>query len=452
MHRSRYAWACMAAVAVVAAAPRASANGRFPTAKQLVAKPGQPAVMALDATFGILVTADQGQSWDWICEPGMGYGTTIEDPAIGMTAGGALLVALPIEGLDVSPDTGCSWGFAAGVPSGKPAIDVAVRPGTPHAALALVATQLLATADDGAHWALYGTALDPTLEPTTVDVTASDPHRVYVTATRRSATSATASLFVSLDDGTTWTEHPVTAGGTTAPQQAYVAAVDPTNAALVYLRTGDGTSASQLLVTTDGGATFRAVYAGGPMLGFALAPDGSRIYLGGPEDGLETASTTDLQFTQSSPIPVGCIAWTAGIIYVCVLQSSVLVASSTDGINFAPLLHLKDLRGPLSCPAGSSASTCATEWPSFSSTYGIGSADAGADGGQAAPPPPSSSSGCGVLRAEGSAPSAAVIAGVVVLLAAIGRSRSRSRTPARSPRCRARTGHRSRPNPWPPGR
>ena len=66
--------------------------------------------------------------------------------------------------------------------------------------------------DDGAHWAAIGAPLDPTVIVQTIDVSARDPHRIYVSATRGYASSRTASLFVSTDDGAHWTERALTQG------------------------------------------------------------------------------------------------------------------------------------------------------------------------------------------------------------------------------------------------
>jgi hypothetical protein len=357
--------------------------------------------MVLRTTFGILRSSDRGRTWDWICESAIGLGAMgQEDPTLGVTGGGAILAALA-EGLAVSPDTGCSWSLTSGDLPQQPAIDVTVRPNAPQVALLLTsspgamdagaAPQLFISSDDGSSWAPYGVALDPSLRPTSVEVAASDAHRVYVSGGRGSGAATTASLLVSSDDGQAFVEHPIPIDPTTETS-AFIAAVDPTNADRVYVRTGAGDT-SRLLVSDDAGASFRPVYQGGPILGFALASDGTTVYLGGPEDGLQKASTSDFRFQQQSPIPVGCIALLGPTVYICVLQPSVLLASSDHGAPFAPALYLRDLRGPLSCPAGPATTTtvCAAQWPALRMAYGIGSSNpVSPDGGPAATPPPPS--------------------------------------------------------------
>lgn len=71
-------------LAVVTVASRASANGRFPFANQLVVAPKDPTHIALRTTYGFLQSLDAGKTWVWVCEKSIGYGGTF-DPAIGIT-------------------------------------------------------------------------------------------------------------------------------------------------------------------------------------------------------------------------------------------------------------------------------------------------------------------------------------------------------------------------------
>jgi len=415
---------CSAALALSLAALPALANGRFPATNQLVVMPGKPTQLMVRSTFGLLVSSDQGKNWDWICEqaalgPNGAAGT--EDPGVALTASGAIIVAAS-EGLIVSPDTGCSWVNA------DPTffVDVAVRPNAPHEAIALEAmfdgegstesfrNQLYVTTDDGAHWTPYGVPLDPTFIGDTVEVSASDPNRVYVTGEKSTSTEM-AALFTSTNGGATWTENPVPI----LPQNeeaAFIAAVDPTNPDRVYLRTGDhtGLQASRLLVTDNAGMTFTERYAGtGPMQGFALSPDGSTVYIGfgraatdgDVSDGLQVASTTNFAFKQRSNVIVQCLALSGATLYACApeLSGFVLGASTDDGATFKTLLHLCDIRGPLACGSSTTDTKvdCTSFWSGSDSLPGQGVAeqlgdpcstppDAGepsADGGPSPPAP-----------------------------------------------------------------
>ena len=175
---------------------------------------------------------------------------------------------------------------------------------------------------------------------------------------------------------------------------AYVAAIDPTNADRIYVRTlaygdggsGPGTLRSRLLVTDDAGLSFTERWRGGALLGFALSPDGSKVYLGSETDGLFSGDTATFTFTKRQSLIVRCLATKGNRLYACSSQSSdglgfALGESTDDGVSFAPLLRLADLRGPLTCPKGTSTTKCAAEWPALATTLGIPLAkpDAGAN-------------------------------------------------------------------------
>jgi hypothetical protein len=374
--------------AVAALATRsASANGRYPAANHVVVAPSDPRTLFLRATFGFLLSRDSGANWDWICEQAVGYAGQ-QDPAVGLTASGSLLSG-SFEGLSISLDGGCGWSFATG--GLQNVVDLAVRPDTPHQALAVTnafagtadggnvyRSQVWSTADDGAHWTALAGTIDPSLVLVTIEVAASDPQRIYLSGRRGAKYSGTGVLLVSVDGGATFNPQMV-ALDPTMESDPYIAAVDPMHADIVYLRT-DGMPTSRLLVTADAGKTFSTKYTGGTMLGFALAPDGSKVYLGGAADGLQVASTTDFAFRQTSTVPVQCLRTSGNTLYVCSDELSAgftLGASIDDGATITPALHTTGIRGPLTCPPSSSAAACAASWPALQQQLGA-----------TAPPPP----------------------------------------------------------------
>src|SRR3954471_21354188 len=111
--RKRWTRAAGLGLGLFLGATLASANGRYPYAQQLLVDPGDPNRLWLRATYGLLTSADGGQSWDWICEAAVGYSTQ-EDPMLAITADGKVLVA-SVEGVLVSPDHGCSWSASPGI-------------------------------------------------------------------------------------------------------------------------------------------------------------------------------------------------------------------------------------------------------------------------------------------------------------------------------------------------
>jgi hypothetical protein len=386
-----------AAALVLLTASTALANGRYPASNQIVFSPTRANLVVLRTTFGVLLSHDDAATWTWLCEGALGIAPSAsEDPSLGLTAGDALIAGL-YRGLEVSNDTGCDWSF---VPSlvNQHAVDVSVRSAAPHSAVALVSTyssttvadssmgyvtQLYETADDGATWVALGGPFDPTVSVTTIDVAASDPNRLYVTGFR-SSTLFTPVLFVSVDRGASWSEHAM-------PQLShdlgvYIAAVDPANADLVYLRTAGApnpSGRSRLFVTQDQGRSFQTLLSlPGSMLGFALSPDGSKVYAGIEKGGLFVAPRNALEavpdgggslaavgdagglaflaFRQTSSIHVQCLATHGAQLWACSDEASGFVAgvSLDDGATFTPKLHKNGVAAPIGCAADATAAQC----------------------------------------------------------------------------------------------
>jgi hypothetical protein len=383
----------IAAIVALGAPSTALANGRYPAANQIVVSPNDARTMITRATFGLLVSHDTGATWDWVCEQALGFSSS-QDPSLGLLRGDAIVVGT-YGGLVVSPDTGCGWSFVGGALAGAPVVDIVVRRENPANALALTSryvpsldggnasyrTQIYATTDGGTSWSAIGSPIDPTLIVETIEIARSDPQRIYVSGASGSGPSATAWLLVSNDSGATWSPQPIPFD---PPNEhaPYIAAVDPSSADRVYVRTGGPTS-SRLFVTSDAGKTFAQKWSGGPMLGFALTPDGAKIYVGGINDGVHAASTSDFAFTKTSPLPVQCLSATSTALYACSGDETggfAIGVSGDDGATFRPVLHLRDIRGPLACAADASAAQCAQAWPGVRDGLG-GAVDAGDGGG-----------------------------------------------------------------------
>jgi photosystem II stability/assembly factor-like uncharacterized protein len=466
-----------AAVAAVLASPlatgTAAANGRYPAGNTILFAPNDPNLVVVQTTFGVLFSHDGGTTWDWLCEDAFGIPSTqTADPSLGITANGTL-VAGAIDRLARSTDTGCDWSFAACPFEGQRIEDIVVRPDAPQVVLAITSTpaqslaeagasctsapldagadggaayfdQVFESLDDGATWSRLGVPIDPTVVVTTLDVAASDPHRIYVAGYRAGTGASTPAFFVSIDDGATWSERalpPLNGQGETAP---YIASVDPTDADRVYVRTG-GTGSSRLLVTNDAGATFEeALTLAGQMLGFALSADGAKIYAGGVTDGLFVAARSTMAFEKKSTKSVWCLASRGADLWACSNEINGFFAgvSSDDGMTFTPKLHLRDLRGTLACAPDATAAQCSGEpFQMLCRTFECGAGttgDAGAvDGGDAGAGPGGtrSKAACGCSAVGGRS------AALLPLCSALGIGIARRRRKARSISRRGGNGH-----------
>jgi MYXO-CTERM domain-containing protein len=412
------------AAALIASAPGALANGRFPAAGQIAVHPGDTSRMLVRTTFGFVVTGDRGGRWDWICEAAVGYGGAA-DPFVGVLEDGTMIAGLG-AGLNVSHDEGCGWAFAAGPAGETYVVDVSVDKSTPSRGLALLSeavSQVFESTDDGRTWAQAGVDLPEDVRGQTLDAAPSSPDTLYVTARTKSGERPGA-LVRSFDRGKTW--ETLVIPGADDGNVPYLGAIDPVDPATLYVRT-DGDPVDRLLVSHDSGETWDVVLeTQGMMLGFALSPDGSQIVVGGPTDGMLRAETDALVFEKVSEFGPRCLTWAPGVLYACgdQFQDTFTVGMSEDaGETWTTLMLLADTCGPLACPEGTSvAEACEVEWSPLRETISGGHCDGaggGAGGGGATAEPPAEDDpgcGCGVVGAS-SGPGALAAAALLAALA-----------------------------------
>jgi hypothetical protein len=380
----------------------ARAKVGFPAADGIYFSP-DPKVVVARTTFALLPSTDDGATWSYLCYGSLGLPIQpYEEPALAFASNGALVAGLdsPNVGLDVSNDLGCDWRCAGGRLAGQQIIDVVARPGLAVRLVALAGTygaivdaglfaQVFETADDGATWSALGSPIGPSvIAVTSLGVSASDPMRIYVAATRGYRSAKTASLFVSTDGAQTWTERPISQflgdsvpgdGGTGGEQSILIGAVDPGDEDRVYLRSRASVSGglARLYVTTDGGqsflvaATFPVPFVAPALIGeapsFALSPDGSKIYVGTKERGLWIATRAQVIFHQvNAGVSVQCLAsrqtpggpelWACANEYTNPPGNSdnfIVGRSVDDGVTFeAKMPTLTSLKGLAACPSG----------------------------------------------------------------------------------------------------
>jgi hypothetical protein len=432
--------AVAAGLCLLLSSVHAQANGRFPQADQLLIAPDRPEALTLRSTFGLLLSRDSGDTWDWLCERAVGYSGT-EDPTLAALAGGVVIAGLE-AGLSRSDASGCSWDFATADLAGSPVVDLSVRKDSPSHALALIwerqtgsvgaayRSRFFATSDNGLSFAPHGNGIDPSVLVLTIDLAPSDPRRVYASGVRSVDGVREGFLFVSGDGAETWVAYPVPFDSA-LDQGVYIAAVDPREADVVYLRTSS-LGPSQLLVTRDAGSQFDVVFSGSPIVAFALSPDGSRVYFGG-DNGLLSALTSDFVVEKRASARLLCLAASGDTLFACSDEHSgfTVGASKDEGFTFEPKLHLSTVRGPLACGADTSATGCAADWPDVSTQLGIPTAG-GAGGSAGGAGPPSSAPGACALGRQRPKPALSLF-WLGLSLAALSRRRGYRRGFAGSP-------------------
>ena len=354
-------------------APRpALANGRFPASNAVMFDPHDDKTVYIRVTFGLLVSHDAGQTWHWVCERAIGF-SGVEDPTYVITPKGTV-VGGTFSGIAVSRDGGCSWAFAGGAGS-ELVSDLAMRPDGTIVGIKSVyqkpgayENRLLFSKDDAQTFTFSGATIDPTTILESVEVAASDPVRLYLSAVRGDGADRTATFFASYNDGMSWVERKLElVPGETA---AYIANVDPKNADRVYVRTSGAPEAkTRLLVSDDAGKTWRKVFdSPSPILGFALSDDGSKLVIGAKE-GVSYATVPDagggFSFTKGSSAEMQCLGMKGDTLYACSTERSgfFVGVSKTGGRSFNATVHLEEIKGPLECPAESSVGKqCAADW------------------------------------------------------------------------------------------
>ena len=395
------------ALSALLSAGAARANGRLPASNAFAFHPTTPGTIYMRTTFGALVAKDSGHSWDWICERSLGLSGP-EDPSLGVFADGTVATTT-FEGLGVTHDGACTFAFVGGDLANANFVDIAVRKDTYTAAIVITSnfanvtddagnayftSKVFTSQDSGKTWAKKGADLDQTILPETVDWSQADPTRVYVSGARGSGPAPQGVILVSDDGGGTFVERAVPLVG--KERAPFIAALDPQNKDIVYVRTnGSQVDPARLLMSTDGAKTWTVAFTSkGPLQGFALSDDGTKVFVGGPSDGLYAATAKALSFAKVSSLQVQCLGYQQGQLWACSNEFSGFTAgvSTDDGKTFEPRLHLSDVRGPLSCPAGTPThELCAADWPTQQAALGItlggdgGAADrdAGADAGPA---------------------------------------------------------------------
>lgn len=359
-----------AAGAVTLAGLPALANGRFPAAGQIVVDPSNPTHLLVRTTYGLNVSHDNGAHWSWICEAAIGYGGT-EDPMVAITADGSIIAGI-FEGLSASHDQGCQWDFAKAGLEDRYVIDLATERANPKNAVLLISnsiggsmflTQLWETKDNATTWTVAGVDMPADFLGLTLDAAPSDLSRVYVSG-RYGKPSYEGAIERTNDRGKTWQK--LLIPGSNDLALPYIGGIDPQNPDVVYVRL-DAAKTDQLVVTKDGGTTWKNIFTStGNLLGFAISPDGSTIAVGGDTDGLWTAPSSTLEFTQVSKISTRCLTWTTAGLYACAdefVDGFAAGVSTNQGKTFTPVMHLQILCGPLACAATTTnGAMCPDAW------------------------------------------------------------------------------------------
>ena len=426
----------------------ASANGRPPLTNGVFFRPGDAQSMYVRATFGLLISRDDGCSFRWVCERAIGYGGEF-DPKYAVAADGTIF-ATTFTGLKLSRDGGCTWGTAPVGEVWVDAIDIGPTGDIWVATAESAAPNNVYRSTDNAQSFEPRGMLSPTVWWKSVRVAPSNAEVVYVAGYQVSPMPL-ARLYRSDNAGADWTERPLVAD---PPMQfgntpiVHVSAVDPANPDTVLLTSLEANppKGDRLYRSTDAGVTFREVLATTDRIRDVFYAQDGAVYvatLGGGSyrstDGGATFSPLD------APPQLGCVGQRSdGAIVGCGANwepDFKAVARTSDAASWQKVFRFVELAGPLECPAGTTvAEMCEPAWPALKELFGATGPQCPAvepDG----PPPKKPSNGGGCCDA-GAARSSwlSLLALALMLRGRRARSDSAARSRARASCARSRSG------------
>jgi MYXO-CTERM domain-containing protein len=430
----------------VCAAPRvARANGAFPESFQMILPVDRPQQIALATNFGLIISDDDGATWDWTCEQqetmnGSLY--TVSAPPDDRFFSVSALV-----GMAYSDDVSCTWHSSTGTVERFVVTDFFPDPTNTKRALALGASpdpaepsQVLPSDDGGKTFkdGIYTAPDGATLQG--VEIARSAPDTIYVAMYLSvPAPGIHPKLARSRDGGKSWDL--VDLEPTLGQNMFRIIAVDPDDDKVISLRViePDG---DFLAISRDGGQSFTKAFKldGGSLTAYTKV-DAMTVLVGGAvldqgrgfrsTDGGKTfqdwkSPTTLPDGTTLPNLHVRALAARGGKVYAAAKNYSdgVAVAVSTDGgLTFRGLMRYEDVKGIRACAQETCFEGC--RYQATAQVWDVAICGKGSQMPEPPEPPPPTKSGCGCQVGDGHAPWAVAALLLLGVAGFAGRSRRR---------------------------
>ena len=331
------------------------ANGAFPDGEQMLFPRSHPDHMFVATNFGLVLSEDGGESWQWVCESPFILTALAHLYQLGA---GMRVFAVSTAGLVHSDDAGCTWTPGGGL-EGLIATDAFVDFRDPTRVFALAQTPqgihtAYASDDSGETFGalLYTGRIDEVL--TGIESATSDPQIVYLASYMLVGDGERVVRFQrSMDGGSSWESTALTdqLAGTMRIIQ-----VDPEDPAHVFMRLTTPDLDDQLIVTEDGGATYRTLLdRPGSMRAFLRRSDGSYLATWEAAAIVEAFRSEDGGDSfEPWPLAIRARAFTErdGRLYALGSESfdgHALFVSGDDGATWEPVMRYADMTGPKAC-------------------------------------------------------------------------------------------------------
>ncbi|WP_224244934.1 WD40/YVTN/BNR-like repeat-containing protein [Hyalangium gracile] len=361
-------WRLLLVLLTLRALP-ALAHAGLPETSSLSARRGSQSDFIAGASFGAVISRDQGQSWRWLCPEGMGIGAWRPEKYFWLT-GGEILAATG-SALIRSSDGGCTW---TSHPFFKDTwvTNLAVHPTNERLMYATtgrpsVGNGIFRSDDGGQTWTPL-TVLRPEVRYSAIRISASNPLRLYVSAQDPDGMF----LFRSDDGGQTWARLPQPLPQFQRPYDLILLLVSDASPDVLWARVS-AQGFSYLLVSTDGGATLtQAMETADVIIGAEASADGRTVWVATP---VHLYRGRDGAF-EELPLPNGnaCALRVGDTLYGCGsswVHDWALASSRDEGTTWQPIFGLTGIQGSHVCPAGTPVQQfCPPRWPQLASILG----------------------------------------------------------------------------------
>jgi hypothetical protein len=367
-------------VAALIAPASARANGAFPDSESILTPADRPQEIVLVTNFGLITTADGGQTWLWSCEQdGNALGVLYQLTPLPRNR----LLTVTNQNVGYSDDGSCGWQVGAGALAGQSVTDAYLDPvnGTRVLAVA-VANQIYSvypSSDAGATFgpAIYQAAAGQTI--TGVEIAQSDSNVIYIAL--RSATGAPL-LGRSTDGGAHFTLNDL--GANLGTGLLRIIAVDPQDPSRVLMRFLSSEDES-IALTTDGGMTAsKPVTVNGDFNSYTRLPSGT-ILIGGvieysTKPGLFRSRDRGTTFEPvDNPPAIRALSQRAGLVYAAADNFGdgyALGTSSDEGTTWQALMTYADVKAINPCLKTACQTSCEAQVSVDLWTEDVCSADA----------------------------------------------------------------------------
>ena len=405
----------------------ARANGAFPDAQTVLTPADRPDQIILVTNFGLVISENGGQSWQWSCERAanaFGFLYQLGPPPR------RRLFAVANDKLAFTDDGSCGWQTAGGAVADQWVIDSFPDPTDGEHVLAIAygagVYAVFPSRDGGATFAapLYQAAAGDGIG--SVETARADPRIIYAAMTTIEGTRP--KLARSGDGGATWTVtdlEPMVGAAI-----ARIIAVDPQDPDVVLLRLLS-TGGEAIALTRDGGATVTTTLSTtGSFTSYVALPSGVRLV-----GAMVDSNTTPALFRSRDggatfdmvpdPPRIRALSQRGGVVYAATDNFGdgyALGASSDEGTTWHGVMAYAQIQAIIPClraDAQCQASCQALAGQGTASPGTIWEATVCSADPPVTPPAPPAGDGCGCTMAGQDAGPVLVLVCVFVLLAVV---------------------------------